>query len=69
MKAKIKGLTRQEKKVMRLLAEAHNIFVKLPVQFKDDAAEWAGIINYAHRIVQSRVAVRTNPKIHSYKEK
>lgn len=57
-------ITAEEKEVMSRIVEAHNLFVKLPIQHPFDNSEWVSIVHQLQRIIMSRVAVRANPEIY-----
>lgn len=51
-------MTADEKRVIDLLGEAWNAFLKLPIQHADDVPDMRGAIHDAQRIVMSRPAYR-----------
>lgn len=56
-------MTNEEKEVMHKLVEAHNLFVKLPIQHPDDIYEWVDCLHNMQRILMARDAVRLNPDL------
>lgn len=58
-------ITDSEKKVMDLLVEAHNEFIKLPEFHSMETAEWASKLHDMQRIIMCREAVRQNPEIYA----
>lgn len=53
----------QEKKVLSLLIQAHNEYIKLPVYHASDPVEWQHSFHALENIIMSRLAVRENPEI------
>jgi hypothetical protein len=52
-------LTPDEQKVLDLLAEAHNVYVTLPVEHPMHHQEWAMDLHRLQRLVMSRPTART----------
>ena len=58
-------LTEEEKQVGEKLAEAWNLFVKLPVQHSMDNVEFMHAIHQAQYLVVKRSTVREHPEIYT----
>lgn len=57
------GLTREEIRVLDLLAEAWNVFTALPEFRPGDNTAFQDVIHQAEALVALRVARRANPEI------
>lgn len=57
------GLTADERRVLDLLAEAWNAYIKLPLQYSLDRSEFAFYVNGCQGIVGLRVARRADPDV------
>ena len=51
-------LTEAEREVLARLTEAHNLYVKLPVQHPSHAREWEFMMHQLQRTVMARVVSR-----------
>jgi hypothetical protein len=56
-------MTEQEKEIMRLIVDAHNMYCNLEGYHPDDISEWCEKIHDLQRMLMSRVAVRQEPEL------
>lgn len=53
-------MTDQEKEVIDHLVNAHNAYLKLPIQHNEDIREWVPKLHDLQRIIMAREAVRND---------
>ncbi len=51
-------MTEDEKAIIFKLADAHDLYCKLPVQHLDDSTDWCRKIHDLQRMILARMAVR-----------
>lgn len=57
------GLTQDEERCLILLADAWNVFIKLPDIKEESLIDFRRIIDAAHAVIACRVAKRANPEV------
>lgn len=56
-------MTPAEQEILELLVEAHNKYVRLPIQHPDDVKDWVNKLHDLTRVIMVRPTVRKYPEI------
>jgi len=65
---KIDPLTLEERKIMNLLVDAHNLFIKIEATHPNDINEWVEGIHKCQHVLQKRILRRDYPDTFPIKE-
>jgi len=61
--------TEEEKKVMALLVEAHNLFSQIKPTHQNDITDWVDGIHKCQQVLKGRVVSRDYPEVFNNTEK